>query len=570
MRRAANRRDGCRIIGRKGLTWLPRVLIFTALCCALKAYAEDLKSASVHLADQSFALLDRLSKQGSGNANPLFGLVASFSGDADSLRQSLARSDLRSASSNITSLQADRAAVDQALKLHPNAIVADEWSGLRQQVDKLASEIPPCGVHSDCGPAPDAASGTGSAPPGSIIGTADSPRIEIASRESSDGIVRLQGFFEGTALKSAGIYDGARRLKAFKVNRVPGRQRVEFDLRLENPSATTVLRIADADDRIAEAPAIDPSLQPPPVPPASEISAGGMPPAAFTGEDETSRGPGEEGGVAEIPSHGPLMPSPSKRHTLGSKLSNVRINLLGVTRIRNLPPTYEIVGQISGRGITRAGIYLDGRLLQPIPITDSASYTSFDQRIVAQGGSPSIRAYSVGNQYIEQSVDLFNAEDASELADYRAGALVATTPMSAAGIAIQITEIRPLAGSLYAVSGIISGPGVVSAGLYQNGVLAQNIVVASGLAGALGALIPSISRSINFNARFNPYAGPATVRAFDSTGSYAEQPVVVAGISPPGAPWPNSPYSGAGSPPFGGGSFTSPYRNRLGWTRPLW
>jgi hypothetical protein len=354
------------------------------------------------------------------------------------------------------------------------------------------------------------------------------------------------------------------------MSRVPGRQRVEFDLRLENPSATTFLRVVDSDDRIAEAPAIDPSLSSPPLPPASEISAGGAPSAALPEEDEAPRS--SDGGVevVEIPSHGPLMPSPSKRHTLGIKLGDVQINLLGVTRIHNLPSTYEIIGQINGRGITRAGIYLDGRLLQPIPITYNANYTSFDQRIVAQSGLTTIRAYSVGNQFVEQSVDLFDAEDTSELADYRGGALVPAMPMSAAGIAVQITGIRPVGGSFYVVSGIISGPDIVSAGLYQNGVLAQNIAVASGLAGALGALIPGSSRSVNFNARFNPYAGPATVRAFNSTGAYAEQPVVVAGVSPSGAPWPTSPYSGPGNFPFRGGSPASPYGNRLGSTRPLW
>ncbi|MBV8356489.1 MAG: hypothetical protein JO189_00925, partial [Deltaproteobacteria bacterium] len=529
----AKRRDGHRIIGSKELTWLPLVLFLASLCWVLDAYAEDLKSASAHFANQSFALLDQLSKQNSSdNPNPLLGLVASFSGDADSLQQSLARSDLRLASSNIASLQADRMAINQALKLHPNAVAAEEWSALSQQVDKLASEIPPCDAHSDCGPAPDALSGAGSAPPAGISNAADSPRIEIASRDSDGGIVRLKGYFEGTALRSAGIYDGAQCLKAFKVNRVPGRQRVDFDLRLQNPSAATVIRVADFDNRIAESPAIDPSLPSPPLPPASEISAGETPSTAFPDKDEAPRSSGADAGVAEIPSHGPLMPSPSKRHTLGSKLGDVRINLLGVTRVRKLPPTYEIIGNISGRGITRAGIYLDGRLLQPIPITDSANYTSFDQQIVARSGSTTIRAYSVGNQFVEQPMDLFDAEDTSELADYRGGSLVPAAPMSAAGIAVQITGIRPMAGSLYAVSGIISGPDIVSAGLYQNGMLAQNIALTNGLAGVLGALIPGSSRSINFNARFNPYAGPVSIRAFNSTGAYAEQPVVVAGVSP--------------------------------------
>jgi hypothetical protein len=568
MHRVANRRGGRRIIGRRVLAWLSLVLILTALCRPLEAYADDLKSAAAHFADRSFALLDRLSKQGSDNPSPLLGLIASFSGDAASLRQSLDRSDLRSASSNVASLQADGTAVDQALKLHPNAIAVEEWSALRQQLDQLAREVPPCGAH--CGPPSGAVRESGSASPISVSGAADAPRMVIASRESGDGIVRLKGYFEGSALKSAGIYEGSRRLKAFRVDGVPGRQRVEFDLRLENPSAATVVRVTDGDGRIAEAAAIDSSLQTPPLPAASEISAGTASSTAFPDEGETPRKSGDEAEVAEIPSHGPLMPSPSKRHTLGSKLGGVTINILGVTRTGNLPPTYEIAGQISGRGITRAGIYLDGRLLQPIPIINSANSTSFDQRIVAQSGSTTIRAYGVGSQFIEQPVDLFDAEDGSELSDYPGGTLVTTRPMSAAGIAVQITRIRPVAGSLYAVSGIIYGADIASAGLYQNGALAQNIRVADGLAGALGALIPGSSRSINFNARFNPYAGPATVRAFNSTGAYTEQPVLVAGISPSAVPWPNSSYSGVGNLPFGGGSPASPPRNRLGSTHPLW
>ena len=547
------------------------MLILTALCCALEAYAEDLKSASAQFSDQSFALLDRLSKQGGDSPNPLLGPVASFCGDADSLRQALARSDLRSASSNISSLQADRTAIDQALKLHPNAIAVQEWNALKEQVAKLASEIPPCGAHSDCGPplAAARARGPGSASATSMSGEAGPPRIVITSREPGDGMVRLKGYFEGTALSSAGIYEGSRRLRAFEVSPVPGRQKVEFDLRLGNPSAATVIRVTDADDRVAEAPAIDPSLQPPPLP-AAEISTDAAP---LTSPDEGgSPKLREDAGTAEIPSHGPLMPSPSKRHTLGSRLGDVRINILGVTRTGNLPPTYEIVGQITGRGITRAGIYLEGRLLQPIPIIPSANSTSFNQRIVAQSGSTTIRAYTIGDQFIEQPVDMFDAEDPSMLSDAGGGTLVATTPatipMSATAMAIQITGVRPVAASLYVVSGVISGPDIASAGLYQNGVLAENISVGNGLAGALAALIRGSPRSFNFNARFNPYAGPATVRAFDRTGAYTEQPVVVAGISPYRASR-NYPYNGAGTFPYGGGLPMSRFPN-VGSTRPLW
>jgi hypothetical protein len=264
------------------------------------------------------------------------------------------------------------------------------------------------------------------------------------------------------------------------------------------------------------------------------------------------------------------MPSPSKRHALTSRLGEVRIDILGVTRTRNLPPTYEIFGQITGRGVTRAGIYLDGKLFQRIPTTGSANYTSFDQQIVARGGSTTIRAYSLGNQFVEQSVDLLDAGDTAELRDYVDRGPVVTAPLAAAGIAIQITGILPAGGSLYIVNGIISGPDIASAGLYQNGVLAQNIGVVTGLTGILGALIPGSSRSINFSAPFNPYAGTATIRAFNSTGAFTEQAVVVAGLPPSGAPWPTSAYGAAGTVPPGGRIPPSGYPNRLGPTRPLW
>jgi hypothetical protein len=315
----------------------------------------------------------------------------------------------------------DRTAVDEALKLHPNAMSAQAWQTLTQQLDRLARQLPSCAPPSECGLAPGATSPFGLTPPGSVnpLGL---PRIVIAARESDGGIVRLKGYFEGTALSSAGIYEGSRLLKGFNVNGVPGRQKIEFDLRLENPSAATVLRIADADGRTAESPVIDPRLRLPPMPPDSEISAGTTPEIASANSSETAQKSSADAGVVEIPSHGPLMPSPSKRHTLVSKLGGVGIKLFSVMRTGNLPPTCEIVGQITGRGITRAGIYLDGRLLEPIPIIDSANYTSFDQRVVAQGGSLTIRAYSVGNQYVEQSVDLVNSEDASEPSSSNSGA----------------------------------------------------------------------------------------------------------------------------------------------------
>ena len=403
MKWVANRGNSHLIPCSKIITWLPLLLTLGGLCHLVEVHAGDLKSVSAQFAQQSFALLDGLSKQGGDSPDPLLGPVASFAGDADGVRQSLARSDFRSAQSHMASLQTDATAIDQVLKQHPNAILAARWSVLREQADKLAGEIPLCGSPSACGSPPAAATGSGSASLTNVSAGGYAPRIVITSRESAGGFLRLQGYFEGRALKSAGIYQGSSRLKALKVDKIPGRQRVEFDLRFEEPSLATILRVSDANGKTTEAPVVDPSLLP------AEISPDSVAPIDSTDSGEPGPDWGEAGGTEEIPSHGPVILAPSKRQTLGGRLADVQINILSVKRTSNLPPTYEIIGQIAGRGITRAGIYLNGRLLQSIPIAASAEYTSFDQRVVARGGSTTIRAYSVGNRFIEQPVDLFEA-----------------------------------------------------------------------------------------------------------------------------------------------------------------
>jgi hypothetical protein len=409
MERLANRRNSRVITRSKLIIWASLSLTLIGLCRLPEVVAEDLKSASSQFAEQSFALLDRLSKQGGNNSNPALGPVANFAGDADGLRQSLARSDLRSARYHVALLQTDASAVDQALKQHPNSALAAQWRVLREQAEQLAHEIPPCVSPSACSSPPATPTESGSVSVTNADGYA--PRIVITSRESVGGFLRLKGYVDGRALKSAGIYQGSSQLKALKVVDTPGRQRVEFDLRFEEPSPATILRVADADGRTTQAPIADPSLPPSPLPSAPEISPDSEAPIASSGEPQPNLG--QDASTAEIPSHGPVIPSPSKRHTLGSKLGDVQINIQTVRRTGNLPPTYEIIGQIAGRGITRAGIYLNGRLLQSIPITSSARFTSFDQRVVARGGSTTIRAYSVGNQSIEQPVDLSEAGDAA-------------------------------------------------------------------------------------------------------------------------------------------------------------
>ena len=535
------------------------LLIIAASYWVAEARAEDIWSGSDQLSEQSFALLDRLSKQ-SGKPNPLVGPIASFAGDALSLRQSLARRDLRSAKASMAALQADSSAIDQALVQHPGAIPAQEWRALREHSEKIAREIPGCSP--DCGAA---VSGSGVASTTATISDRDGPRIVITSRESDGGVIRLRGYFEGTAIRSAGIYAGSDQLRPLKVDHVAGRERVEFDLRLEDPSPATVLRVVDSEGRSDESPVNDQSFTSSPTAESAADSVPSIPPGDGS---EPPPDMGSHSATAEIPSHGPFRPSPSKRHTLGSRLGDVNIEVLRVTRIANLPPTYAIFGQIAGHGVTHAGIYLNGRLIRPIPIMKGSNFNRFDQQIIVQSGPTSIRAYAVGNHFVEQPVDLSDAAEPSELEDLPDNELAMAAPMTATRIAVQITSIQALAGGTYLVSGIISGGQVAAAGLYQNGVLAQRINLSSGIAGALAALIPGASRSISFSVGLNPYAGPATIRAFDSSGAYTEQPVIVAGISPYAPSWPNSLYGGTGSLPYGTGLPTSRYRNRPG-SKPL-
>jgi hypothetical protein len=80
--------------------------------------------------------------------------------------------------------------------------------------------------------------------------------------------------------------------------------------------------------------------------------------------------------------------------------------------------------------------------------------------------------------------------------------------------------------------------------------------------------MPSPYRTVNFNIKVNPYAGPATIRAFDTDGSYAEQPLVLAGFgsSSTNVYSNGNPYGGVSNP-------SSPNLSAPGMpgaSRPLW
>jgi hypothetical protein len=283
--------------------------------------------------------------------------------------------------------------------------------------------------------------------------------------------------------------------------------------------------------------------------------------------------------LAEIPSHGAPRPSPSKRHTLASHLANVQIVLSSANQIAISPRTFELTGQIIGHGVTRAGIYVGGRLVKPITVEFGEDATTFDVKFVSNGAEARIRAFGIADQFVESSVDLSTAVASADPSmggddsSMGAGGLPGTmygNPMGGGsdGILVQIQAVGPITRNLYVVSGVISGRSLSGAGLYQNGMLVQRISLGGGgLGGVLGALIPGSSRNVNFNVRFNPQAGPATIRAFDSSGGYNEQPVIVAGggMNPYGGanpfglnPYGTNPYGTYGANPYGN-PYGSPY-----------
>jgi hypothetical protein len=553
-------------------------LMLLAVACAIlatrePARADDPKATAAQLSDRAFNLLGSLNREsGGGGANPLLSAMATFAGDAQTLSHAIANGDNAAAKETLGTLQSDRATVDAALALHHGALNAAQWNSLKQQLDQVAREVGSTNTSPTAAPpAADAASVAthDAGPPASPVGTTATangapPRVVIESRaRQSDAVIRLKGYLEGTALKSGGIYQNGRCLRAFKVNDVAGEQKLLFDIGLANPSPDMVLRVTDVEGRSAEATVIDP-ISVVGESPVSATGSSGNPTGSSTtdGGVEVYRGSGAGsdkasggGNTAEIPSHGPLLPSPSKRHTRGGKMGNVQVNVLAMSQVETSPPTYEAIGQIVGSGITRAGIYVNRRLVKTIAIEESAGFTSFDETFPMNGGVATVRAYGVGNQFVEKPLEIAN--DVTALAP-----TAPVAPMAPPGLAVQITTVRPITSNLYVVAGVVSGRNIASAGLYQNGALVQNLNLGGGLAGILGAIVPGASRSVNFTAQFNPYAGPASVRAFDTSGGFTEQPVMVAGVNPYGA----SPYAGTnpyGANPYGGvnpfGAPANPY-----------
>ena len=450
------------------------------------------------------------------------------------------------------------------------------------------------------GPASEAAASSAPAAASAPVRSSDSsrnaaPQVVIESRTAEGDTIHVKGYLEGSGLRRGGIYAGAHELRDFKVAGGAGEVRLNFDIGVEGPTADEVIRVYDTGGRMAEAPIADAAIAmassassaPPSSADAPTDAAPEIPPLPPAEGQPSRHAPSIEDGVevfrnstadepegapntAEIPSHGTPRPSPSKRHTIGSHLANVQINISAANQIGVSPPTFEVVGQIVGHGVTRAGIYLDGRLARPITVEFGDDATNFDEKFTASGSEAKIRAYGIGDQYVESSLDLSSATATASADTSMSPATIPPGPLYGgtigggnSGLLVQIAAVGPITRNLYVVSGVISGAHLSTAGLYQNGMLVQQIPIGGGgIGGVISSLIPGASHNVNFNVRFNPQAGPATIRAFDSSGGYNEQPVVIAGVNPYGGanPYGANPYGNAyGANPYGSPYGTNPY-----------
>ena len=398
--------------GFRVLDTLALVLVMTLSSNAVSlAHADDVHLDAQHLSDSAFAILNSLSSDSSkASAAEVTGAMASFAGDAQTLSTALAGGDREGAGTAMTALIADRRAVDDTLLKNPGAIDSSKWAGLKAELASIQSRIPiattsmaksvPAAPASDV-VRPPASEASATVPDGSA------PQVEITSRMSDDEGLHIKGYLQGTNLKSAGIYDGDSMLQKIDLAPIPDAQRVLLDFKLEQVTPTETIRVSDAGGREAEIHIASDST------PAVESGGhekmielgGGSAVADAPPIEMASRGPDSApNNTAEIPSE-----SPSRRHLHGSDnlapLSDVQINILGLQKSLADANTYQVTGEIAGGSVKRAGIYIDGRLVKPIPVSPGSD-TSFNVSFTMFGNAATIRAYGVGSNYVESSVDL--------------------------------------------------------------------------------------------------------------------------------------------------------------------
>jgi hypothetical protein len=371
------------------------------------ARADSVQSEAAHLSDAAFALLNSVESNAT-LAGPLLAPVASLASDTQSLATALGNSNKAAAAHAMAAVIADRGAIDAAAAKGSRSLDLAQWAAIKSEIASLESAIHP--VAGPVGPAmpPAAASASPAAselPPAAPA----APRVMIISRIFTNGAVRVKGFLEGNDLKSAGIYVGSQPLRKIDVAGTPGSQRVSFDFGLEDPSPSEIIQVTDSLGRTAEARV---------APHASvvarssdghekmiELGGGTTDDSVASAGPLTDAVPPPGNNTAEIPraeeGGDPLRRLPGGA---GGVLTGVQINIIGVMPVMSQPGSLEVIGQISGAGVHRAGIYVDGRLIKAIPISAGA-YSAFDVTFPMMGKAATIRAYGVGSNFVEASVD---------------------------------------------------------------------------------------------------------------------------------------------------------------------
>jgi hypothetical protein len=618
--------------------------LMLAIIGAVAAIAADAKALSAQLSDEAFALLTSISGK-HDTPSPLLGPVGVFAADSQKLSSALQAQDRRSAGAAMAALKFDAAEVDKAGA--SGGLDAGKWSAIKHDLDSLSTMVaaaPAAPAEAGSEHSERAAAAAKSRPP-EVAPSADAaepsagPRVRIDSVEMVGAdVARVKGYISGRSLRSAGIYLGETRLAKLDVKRVMGEQMIQFNIEIHRPEPGSVLRVYDSQGRSAQAtivgeadaaapaaplresaPAV--AMAPPPASPSSaNVGLGGGMDAESSelermegalerdarsdnslsensvSENSTLGNGASENGAAganteEIPSAAPPLSGPKSRmqsHLAAHGNNDIQIQIDGVTMVDPGMREYMVKGQIAGSNLKRAGIYVDGKLAQSLPINRSSGFhaSNFAQSFTAVGSEATIRVYRSRHNYSETSINLASTSTA-------AGSMPPITINSGIGgyagalnpgqLAVQITSVQAAAPSLYVVSGYVSGINIASAGIYQNGALTQPLSLGSGgITGAIGGLIsgliPGMNKQYSFMGRFNPALGYATVRAYNSSGMMAEQPIMAGGspygygmnsygvnpygVNPYGVnPYMRSPYA-APNPytvsPFGGGIGVGP------------
>jgi hypothetical protein len=580
--------------------------------CPTRAFASDAKSAhpatsggeladfkgvATRISDRAFAMLGSLnSSSGRDAVSPLAGSVASFAADAQSLSRALEGGDRAASGQALAQLIADRKAIDTGLAAHPGAIPIGEWDSVKSDLDALSRSMP----HPD---APATAAAAAEAARIAASPVRESPvtnnpghtqlRVKIESTAADDsGAAHVKGYIEGDGLASAGIYADDQRLQTFDVGTVPGAQRLRFDIAIErivsgmqvrasdaagNRASANIIasrggRVIEPDDRAAAAHSmvelgggvamrdVTRSLVTP-FGTGAELSS--PPPLGMTDEARPS-----SANTTEIPTK---MPS-AKHRGKGrprARLGDIAVLISNVDLVDPTQREYEVRGTISGSGVKAAGIYVNGVMAQEIHLDGGTGYSSteFEESFELNGSLATIRAYGADDQFVENQIPIGNTGAPGIPGMMGMPGMMANQNPNQ--ITVQIASVQSVSAALYVVSGVISGSNMASAGLYQNGMLVQQLPVGGGL---LSSVMPQVMRQVNFNAQFNPAGGPASVRVFDNRGAMFEQPVMVGMAAPFANPYGNpNPYGYSNPNPFAPrppGSSVNPYANPYGSANP--